>query len=348
MDVNGSYRSLLSHPRYDYIAADLVEGDVVTLVLDDPHKLPLEDSSVDLVLSGQILEHCEFFWLTFAEMVRVLKEDGLIFLIAPSAGAIHRYPVDCYRFYPDAYRALAKYAGCHLVDSWMDERGPWRDLVGVFSRPPMQSVRRTPIRPTVAAPPGAPARTRGVPFLKSPFDIGIYLQLLPRLSPRTVIEIGAKHGGSALWFADMLSAAGASDFRIVSVDIDPKVGFSDPRIHVLQGDAARLGETLTPDRLAALPRPWLVVEDSSHRYEDVLAVLTFFHRWTRSGDYVVVEDGVVSQFVDRRYAEYEDGPNRAVRMFVERHPDDYELDTALCDHYGRNLTYNPNGWLRRV
>ena len=56
-----------------------------------------------------MLEHCEFFWRAFEEVIRVVKDDGFVFLIAPSAGPEHRYPVDCYRFYADAYHALAKY-----------------------------------------------------------------------------------------------------------------------------------------------------------------------------------------------------------------------------------------------
>lgn len=189
---------------------------------------------------------------------------------------------------------------------------------------------------------------RGVPFLKSPFDIGLYLQLLSRLKPRTVIEVGCKHGGSALWFADMMAAQGAEDPRVVAVDIAPALKFSDPRIEVRQGDAKALGEVLTPEALAALPHPWLVVEDSSHRYPESIAVLTFFDDWLESGDYIVVEDGVVSHFQDGRYAAFEDGPNRAVRDFVGARPYRYEIDVGLCDHYGRNVTYNPNGWLRRL
>ena len=26
----------------------------------------------------------------------------------------------------------------------------------------------------------------------------------------------------------------------------------------------------------------------------------------------------------------------------------YAIDTALCDQFGHNVTYNPNGWLRRT
>ena len=189
---------------------------------------------------------------------------------------------------------------------------------------------------------------RGTPFLKSPFDIGIYLQLLSRLTPRSVIEIGCKHGGSALWFADMMAAHGAENPQVVAVDIAPAVKFTDPRIVVHQGDAKALGVVLSVEALQALPHPWLVVEDSSHRYPESIAVLEFFDDWLQSGDYLVVEDGVVSHFQDGRYAAFEDGPNRAVRDFLTERPGRYEIDLELCDHYGRNVTYNPNGWLRRL
>lgn len=189
---------------------------------------------------------------------------------------------------------------------------------------------------------------RGVPFFKSPFDIALYLQLLSKLRPRTVIEIGTKAGGSALWFADMLSVAGGDEARILSVDITPVATIQDPRITFLAGDAKDLGAVLREDLLARCPRPWLVVEDSSHLYPEVAAVLAFFHDRLRSGDYMVVEDGVVSQLTAARYAAYGDGPNRAVADFLASHRDSYSIDAALCDHYGRNVTYNPNGWLRRA
>lgn len=189
---------------------------------------------------------------------------------------------------------------------------------------------------------------RGVPFLKSPFDIGIYLQLLSRIAPRSVIEIGTKHGGSALWFADMLSAAGVAQPRVVSVDINPLAKFTDPRIQFLQGDAADLAPVLTPELLESLPRPWLVVEDSSHFHHHVTAVLWFFDGYLRAGDCIVVEDGVVAHLPEPVYRQYENGPNRAVRDFLQEAGDAYRIDASLCDFYGRNATYNPNGYLLRV
>ena len=189
---------------------------------------------------------------------------------------------------------------------------------------------------------------RGVPFQKSPFDIALYLQLFSHQPPRTVIEIGTKFGGSALWFADTLTAHGCSDARVISVDIDPVSTVVDARIMFLKGDAKRLGEALPDSLLSSLPRPFLVIEDASHLYEDSLAVLEFFHPWLTQGEHLVVEDGVIAHFSDGRYSKLKDGPNRAVRQFLAAFPGCYEVDVDLCDHFGRNVTYNPNGWLRRL
>lgn len=189
---------------------------------------------------------------------------------------------------------------------------------------------------------------RGVPFYKSPFDIALYLQLLSRQRPGTVIEIGTKHGGGALWFADALAAHEIAGARVITVDINPIARLNDPRITFLTGDAKALAAALGETLLHSLPRPWLVIDDSSHRYEDVMAVLTFFHQHLRQGDYMVIEDGIVSQLSAGSYAHYDDGPNRAVADFLARDSTHYAVDEALCDFYGTNVTYNPNARLRRI
>lgn len=197
-DVNGGYRQVFADPRFRYLVVDLAQGAGVDIVLEDPYRLPLADGSVDIVVSGQMFEHCEFFWLTFAEMMRVLKPGGYLFLIAPSAGPIHRYPVDCYRFYPDAYRALAKHADCHLLEVWLDERGPWRDLVGVFAWQPTAHVppQATPaVRAAepVNLPPGSveeEATRGGAHYLDVLRDVHAVLQ------PSLYLEIGVRNGRS--------------------------------------------------------------------------------------------------------------------------------------------------------
>ncbi|MDE2561116.1 MAG: class I SAM-dependent methyltransferase [Sphingomonadales bacterium] len=113
---------------------DLEAGPGVDVVLEDVYHLPFADGSVDVVLTGQMLEHCAHFWKVFNGIARVLKPEGLAIVIAPSSGPVHRYPVDCYRFYPDSYQALADWSGLRLVQAWTDERGPWCDLIGIFQK----------------------------------------------------------------------------------------------------------------------------------------------------------------------------------------------------------------------
>lgn len=148
-DVNGSYRPLFDTPGWRYVGIDLAPGSNVDVVLKTPYRLPLASNSLDVVVSGQAFEHVEFFWLTWLELVRVIKPEGFIFLIAPSRGPEHRYPVDCWRFYPDGYRALAKYAAVELLDVHTDwtpdaaaDSAAWGDTVGVFSKPRRSLVRR--------------------------------------------------------------------------------------------------------------------------------------------------------------------------------------------------------------
>ena len=141
-DVNGSYRPLFRATGWRYVGVDLVAGPNVEVVLKSPYRLPFADDSADLIISGQAFEHIEFFWLTWLEMVRVLRPGGVIFLIAPSRGYEHRHPVDCWRFYPDGFTALAKYGGLDVLKAHTDwephpdpDSAPWGDTVGVFRKP---------------------------------------------------------------------------------------------------------------------------------------------------------------------------------------------------------------------
>jgi SAM-dependent methyltransferase len=115
-DVNGSLRSVMPK-NGNYVGVDFTPGRGVDVVLDDPYKLPFDSGSVDFVISSSCFEHSEMFWLLYLEILRILKPDGLFYLNAPSAGGFHRYPVDCYRFFPDSGVALCKWAKYNGYDA---------------------------------------------------------------------------------------------------------------------------------------------------------------------------------------------------------------------------------------
>ena len=187
-------------------------------------------------------------------------------------------------------------------------------------------------------------RYRGVPCLKSPIDLAVYMRLLWQEQPATLIEIGSKHGGSALFFADIVRSFGLST-SIVSIDLVPPEGIADERIRFFSGDVRRLEAVFGAHALYGLPRPWTVIEDSAHTLEGCAAALDFFAAHLRAGEIFVMEDGVLSELgLDSRY---DGGPNRAIAEFFATRPEVFDIAAEYTDMFGANATYNPNGYLRR-
>jgi SAM-dependent methyltransferase len=132
-----TYRELFNNLTWQFQGLDIEAGHNVDIVVDDPYCWRTIDSATfDVAISGQALEHVEFPWKTFAEVFRVLKPGGLFCLIVPSSGEEHRYPVDCWRFYPDSMRALARDSGFEAVEVFTDfGLGNWQDTFAVFQKP---------------------------------------------------------------------------------------------------------------------------------------------------------------------------------------------------------------------
>jgi hypothetical protein len=78
--------------------------------------------------------------LSFLELLRVLKPEGLLYINVPSNGSFHRYPVDCWRFYPDSGIALQNWARRNglkeaaLLESFISppKNDNWSDFIAVF------------------------------------------------------------------------------------------------------------------------------------------------------------------------------------------------------------------------
>jgi SAM-dependent methyltransferase len=139
-NINGSLRKN-APPGATYLGLDLEAGPGVDAVIAQGAPLPLATASADLVVASSVLEHDPKFWLSFLELCRITKKGGFIYLNIPSNGRVHRYPVDCWRFYPDAANALTDWATSnslqlHLVESFTAKRrlDMWNDFVAVYER----------------------------------------------------------------------------------------------------------------------------------------------------------------------------------------------------------------------
>lgn len=141
-DVNGSYRPLFSEPLWDYAGLDMAAGNNVDIVLHTPYVWnEVASKSADVVISGQAFEHIQYFWITMLEIARVLKPGGICCILAPSSGPEHRYPMDCWRFYPDGMASLAHFAQMEVIEAvtqWQDlgyaDSDCWHDSMLVCRR----------------------------------------------------------------------------------------------------------------------------------------------------------------------------------------------------------------------
>ena len=126
--------------NYEYTGLDIEKGNNVDIVLKDPYLFKeIPDSTYDIIISTSVLEHVEFFWLTYLEILRILKPEGLFYLNVPSNGDFHRWPQDCWRFYPDSGNALINWAKRNnykpiLLESFVSNQYlecAWNDYISV-------------------------------------------------------------------------------------------------------------------------------------------------------------------------------------------------------------------------
>ena len=139
---HASNREAFANANWRYVGLDIEAGPNVDLIVAEPYDWrEVQDASFDIVTCSQVFEHTEFFWITILEIGRVLKPGGLAFIVAPGSGPLHRYPVDCWRFYDDGLPALAKWADLTVLDAqvqWRPVYGKgdmWRDAAILLQRP---------------------------------------------------------------------------------------------------------------------------------------------------------------------------------------------------------------------
>ena len=70
---------------YEYTGVDIEKGNNVDIVLGDPYSFKeIPDSAYDVIISTSVFEHVEFFWLTYLEILRILKPNGIFYFNVPS------------------------------------------------------------------------------------------------------------------------------------------------------------------------------------------------------------------------------------------------------------------------
>ncbi|MHA2366120.1 MAG: class I SAM-dependent methyltransferase [Candidatus Hodarchaeales archaeon] len=116
-DINGNMRKMVKDMGMKYTGIDVCKGPNVDIVVEDPYDWKEIKDKYDLIVSANVFEHIEFPWLTMKEIEKHMKIGSFCLILAPSRGPEHKFPVDCWRFYPDGMKALAKWVDLKVVYS---------------------------------------------------------------------------------------------------------------------------------------------------------------------------------------------------------------------------------------
>jgi len=186
---------------------------------------------------------------------------------------------------------------------------------------------------------------RGVRTLKNPLDMWNYQEIIAEHGIEWVLETGTRHGGSALFFADLLAARGASGL-VISVDVDhDSLQISDhQKLRLLKGDSAspailKAIRALLPGQRA----PMFVILDSDHRKAHVSRELGAYVPLMQSGDYLVVEDTCVNGHPVR--PDFGPGPMEAIEDYLSARPGELLPDTPREEKFG--CTFAPKGYFTK-
>jgi cephalosporin hydroxylase len=193
----------------------------------------------------------------------------------------------------------------------------------------------------------------GVPIIQLPSDIVVLQEIIWETKPTIIIETGVARGGSVVFSASMLQLLGEG--RVIGIDIDirahnRKTIENHPlshRIRLVEGSSVDPEVVTAVKALVPPGSQVMVILDSLHTHEHVLAELRAYSPLVSPGQFLVVADtGVGIKEAERLHFDRWDASNNpltAMKAFLTE-----------CDRFEQDPFYNakllmtssPGGYLR--
>jgi SAM-dependent methyltransferase len=173
------YAHLFRHTNYIAVDFAKVAKQYGQLdVIADLVKLPFPEGSFDAIICTQVLEHLPQPQVALAEMYRLLRSGGTLWLTAPLYYEEHEIPFDFYRYTRFGLSHLLSEAGFHIT-SLNELEGYWGTLAYQWRSAARQL-------PWIFPPPYGSLPTR---FLSLPFLITMKLLLAIASALATQLDI---------------------------------------------------------------------------------------------------------------------------------------------------------------
>ncbi len=195
----------------------------------------------------------------------------------------------------------------------------------------------------------------GLPMIQMPADMVAMQEVIWATRPQLIIETGVARGGSVIMSSSMLQLIGEGQVVAIDIDIRPhnrQAIEEHPLGHRVQLIGGSSADTAVVDEVRGLAQGVdrvMVVLDSNHTHEHVLAELEAYGPMVTPGQYLVVADTVVERIPAQEHRPRPwgpgDNPETAMVEYLATHPG-FEAD----EHLNAKLlmTSSPGGYLRRL
>jgi cephalosporin hydroxylase len=196
----------------------------------------------------------------------------------------------------------------------------------------------------------------GRPIIQYPQDIIALQELIWDYRPTLVLETGVAHGGALIFYASILELIGGRG-DVVGIEVEfrehnKKATAEHPlakRISVIEGSSTDAAVIDRVRKLAAQHERVMVILDSLHTHEHVLAELRAFSPLVKKGGPLVVygtSTGEIDPSIDlKREWTTTRNPKSALEEFM-RENDRFVVDHEINDKL--MITDAPGGYLRCI
>ncbi|MCX6313031.1 MAG: CmcI family methyltransferase [Bacteroidetes bacterium] len=202
----------------------------------------------------------------------------------------------------------------------------------------------------------------GRPVIQLPEDMIRIQEVIFNIKPDVIIETGVAHGGSLIFYATLCKAMEKGKGKVIGIDIEIRPHnrkaieehFLSPYITLVEGSSTNEKIVSEVQEKIISGDKVLVLLDSNHTYEHVLAELKMYSGMVSVGSYIVATDGIMEYVVGAPRSNPDwimNNPKKAAEQFVKENTNFIIEEPSFPFNEGEikeRVTYWPNAFIKRV